>query len=89
MRKAGEPLNAGKAAEPTGRGFFQVNSQGGAEPCPFSPYSDLNIRDASLKDALSSPLFTAPKSGDILSDGHMGGCVLYEKRDQAEKIINV
>lgn len=71
-----------------GRGFFHINSHGGAEPCPFSPYSDLNIRDSSLKDALSSPLFTALKSGDILSDNHIGGCVLYEKREQVEKIIN-
>ena len=24
-----------------GRGFFHINSHGGAEPCPFSPYSEL------------------------------------------------
>ena len=24
-----------------GRGFFHINSHGGAEPCPFSPFSDL------------------------------------------------
>ena len=24
-----------------GRGFFHINSHGGAEPCPFSPYSDV------------------------------------------------
>ena len=71
-----------------GRGFFHINSHGGAEPCPFSPYSDLNIRDSSLKDALSSPLFTALRKGNILSDNHIGGCVLYEKREQVEKIIN-
>ena len=71
-----------------GRGFFHINSHGGAEPCPFSPYSDLNIRDSSLKDALSSPLFTTLQSGNILSDNHIGGCVLYEKREQVEKIVN-
>ena len=26
-----------------GRGFFHINSHGGAEPCPFSPYSDVNV----------------------------------------------
>ncbi len=71
-----------------GRGFFHINSHGGAEPCPFSPYSDVNIRDASLKDALRSPLFMALQSGDILLDDHDGGCVLYEKRDLVESIIN-
>ena len=27
-----------------GRGFFHINSQGGAEPSPFSPYSDGSLR---------------------------------------------
>lgn len=26
-----------------GRGFLHINSHGGAEPCPFSPYSDVNV----------------------------------------------
>ncbi len=34
-----------------GRGFFHINSHGGAEPCPFSPYSDINVRDTSLREA--------------------------------------
>ena len=71
-----------------GRGFFHINSHGGAEPCPFSPYSDVNVRNSSLKQALHSPLFMALQSGDILKDDHDGGCVLYEKREQVEKLIN-
>lgn len=70
-----------------GRGFFHINSHGGAEPCPFSPYSDVNIRDTSLREALHSPLFTALRSGDILMDDHEGGCVLFEKREQVEEIL--
>ena len=70
-----------------GRGFFHINSHGGAEPCPFSPYSDVNVRDTSLREALRSPLFTALRSGDILLDNHAGGCVLYEKRAQVEALI--
>ena len=70
-----------------GRGFFHINSHGGAEPCPFSPYSDINVRDTSLREALGSRLFTALRSGDILSGEHIGGCVLYEKRDQVERLM--
>lgn len=70
-----------------GRGFFHINSHGGAEPCPFSPYSDINVRNTSLRDAMHSPLFMALQSGDILMDDHDGGCVLYEKRELVEKII--
>lgn len=70
-----------------GRGFFHINSHGGAEPCPFSPYSDVNIRDKSLKDAMHSALFTALRSGDLLADDHNGGCVLYEKREQVRSLL--
>ena len=70
-----------------GRGFFHINSHGGAEPCPFSPYSDVNIRNTSLKDALHSPLFTALREGNILMDDHEGGCVLYEKRELVESLL--
>jgi MoaA/NifB/PqqE/SkfB family radical SAM enzyme len=70
-----------------GRGFFHINSHGGAEPCPFSPYSDVNIRNSSLREAMHSPLFMALRSGDILSDDHNGGCVLYEKRALVEQLM--
>lgn len=70
-----------------GRGFFHINSHGGAEPCPFSPYSDVNVRNSSLREAMHSPLFTALQSGDILLDDHEGGCVLYEKRELVEALI--
>jgi len=72
-----------------GRGFFHINSHGGAEPCPFSPYSDINVKDTSLKEALRSKLFTALRSSDILADDHKGGCVLNEKRDQVEALLGL
>lgn len=71
-----------------GRGFFHINSYGGAEPCPFSPYSDVNVRDKSLKEVMNSALFTALRSGDMLADDHRGGCVLYEKREQVQALVN-
>ena len=70
-----------------GRGFFHINSQGGAEPCPFSPYSDSSVRDSSLREAMRSPLFQALQSCGVLYDDHIGGCVLFEKRALVEKLI--
>ena len=70
-----------------GREFFHINSHGGAEPCPFSPYSDVNIRDTSLREAIASPLFRLLQEQGVLSGEHVGGCVLYEKREQVEKIV--
>lgn len=70
-----------------GRGFFHINSRGGAEPCPFSPYSDMNVRETSLRQVLKSPLFTALNESDVLKDDHRGGCVLFEKRAEVERLI--
>ena len=70
-----------------GRGFFHINSHGGAEPCPFSPYSDINVRDTSLREAMQSRLFRALRDGDFLDDEHVGGCVLFEKWEQVEAML--
>ena len=70
-----------------GRGFFHINSHGGAEPCPFSPYSDINVRDTSLREAMRSPLFLSLRNGDILLEEHGGGCVLFRKRQQVEALL--
>jgi MoaA/NifB/PqqE/SkfB family radical SAM enzyme len=70
-----------------GRGFFHINSHGGAEPCPFSPYSDINVKDTSLREAMNSRLFKALQNEGVLNDDHSGGCVLYEKRNEVETIL--
>ena len=71
-----------------GRGFFHINSHGGAEPCPFSPYSDVNVRQLGVRGALESPLFMALRDKGLLDNSHVGGCVLYEQRDKVEQIVD-
>ncbi|MFA7673137.1 MAG: radical SAM protein [Clostridia bacterium] len=71
-----------------GRGFFHINASGGAEPCPFSPYSDINIRNIPLIEALHSPLFRSLNEKGFLTGEHTGGCVLFEKKNDVEKIVD-
>ncbi len=70
-----------------GRGFFHINSHGGAEPCPFSPYSDINVRDTSLKEAMHSKLFKGLSENSLLIEEHSGGCVLFERKEEVEKLM--
>ena len=70
-----------------GRGFFHINSHGGAEPCPFSPYSDINVAETSLREAMNSGLFLALRENGHLLEDHVGGCVLYEKRALVEELL--
>lgn len=70
-----------------GRGFFHVNAHGGAEPCPFSPYSDTNVKDSSLREAMHSHLFESLRNEGYLMEDHAGGCILYDKRNQVEALL--
>ena len=69
-----------------GRGFFHINSHGGAEPCPFSPYSDVNVKETSLRAAMESGLFERIRDGGLLLEEHVGGCTLFERRSEVEAI---
>ncbi len=70
-----------------GRGFFHISASGNAEPCPFSPYSDLNLKDCTLLEALNSPLFEALKNTGILEEEHSGGCTLFARRSEVKELI--
>ncbi len=65
----------------SGRGFLHISSTGALEACPFAPYSDTNIKDMALKEALKSRLL-----GDIRDNHHLlnesrGGCALNENKE--------
>lgn len=66
-----------------GRGFFHINSNGGAEPCPFSPYSEINLKDHSLLTVLQSPFFAKVREISTAEAlGHKGGCTLFQHKDE-------
>ena len=71
-----------------GREFFHINSHGGAEPCPFSPYSDSNVKTTSLREAIRSRLFSALREEHVMEQAHVGGCVLFTQRDKVESILS-
>jgi MoaA/NifB/PqqE/SkfB family radical SAM enzyme len=71
-----------------GRGFFHISANGNAEPCPFSPYSDTNIKSVPLRDALQSPLFTKLRNDKTLLADHKGGCVLFDQVDHVKSLIS-
>lgn len=71
-----------------GRGFFHISPTGSAEPCPFSPYSDTNLKTSALKDALNSPLFQKLNLGGYLKGEHLGGCTLFNREEEIKAIVN-
>ena len=70
-----------------GRGFFHINAYGGAEPCPFSAYSDTSLKEVSLEEALQSPLFLKLQNSGTLTVEHTGGCVLFEQEETVKNFV--
>ncbi len=66
----------------SGRGFFHINPSGGAEPCPFSPYAQYNLKSCTILDVLKSQYFADLRAIAGNADTHMGGCTLFQHRDE-------
>ena len=70
-----------------GRGFFHISAEGDAEPCPFAPFSDINVRESSVREAIRSRLFARLDERDMLQEDHSGGCALAGKGVQVQELL--
>ncbi|MBU0710729.1 radical SAM protein [bacterium] len=71
----------------SGRGFVHVAPDGSLEPCPFAPYSDVSLRDLSLKDALKSRFLKTIRENRDKLDESNGGCALWVQREWVKSLI--
>lgn len=69
-----------------GRGFLHINPEGKVEACPFAPYSDTDLKDTTLKEALSSPLLKKIRENHHLLKETEGGCALWANREFVQKL---
>ena len=70
-----------------GRGFVHISAQGDLEPCPFAPYSDTNLRESSLKEALQSDFLKAVRENDHHLKETKGGCALWREREWLKSLL--
>lgn len=61
-----------------GRRYLHINAAGDVEPCVFAHYANVNIREASLLDALRSPLFMRYYEGQPFNDNLLKPCPILE-----------
>ena len=61
-----------------GRDYFHINPNGDVEPCVFIHYSDSNIREKTLIECLTSPLFMEYKEGQPFNCNHLMPCPMLE-----------
>ena len=70
-----------------GRYYLHINANGDAEPCAFIHYSDSNIRNKSLLDALRSPLFLSYKAHQPYNQNHLRPCPLLDNYGELALVV--
>ncbi|MBC7196717.1 MAG: radical SAM protein, partial [Deferribacterales bacterium] len=70
-----------------GRQYFHINAHGDVEPCAFVHYSDTNIKNISLVDALNSKIFKAYQSKQPFNDNHLRPCPILDNPDKIVEIV--
>ncbi len=70
-----------------GRGFIHISASGEVEPCPFAPFSDNNVKNVSLKEALSSEFLSAVRANHHLLKEGSGGCALWNNRQWLTELL--
>jgi len=71
-----------------GRSYLHINAAGDVEPCAFIHYSDVNIKDVSLVEALKSPLFAAYQAAQPFNENHLRPCPLLDNPEALRKIVH-
>lgn len=71
----------------SGRGFFHINSRGGAEPCPFSPFSARSLKTSSIAEVLHSSFFCELRELAANTEHQQGGCSLFGCEEQVQSLM--
>lgn len=70
-----------------GRRYLHINAKGDVEPCVFIHYSNVNIHDCTLLEALQSPLFMAYHDNQPFNENHLRPCPMLENPQRLRELI--
>ena len=70
-----------------GKNYLHINSNGDVEPCAFIHYSNVNIKDVSLIEALQSPLFKQYKKNQPFNENHLRPCPLLDNPEKLRQMV--
>ncbi|HIW48963.1 MAG TPA: radical SAM protein [Firmicutes bacterium] len=70
-----------------GRRYLHINAAGDVDPCVFIHYSNANINECSLLDALKSPIFMEYYKGQPFNDNMLRPCPMLENPDLLPEMV--
>ncbi|MBA1334254.1 MAG: Fe-S oxidoreductase [Firmicutes bacterium] len=72
-----------------GRRYLHINAGGDIEPCAFIHYSDSNIYQKTLLEALRSPLFMQYHKNQPFNENHLRPCPLLDNPGRLSRMVEV
>lgn len=70
-----------------GRNYLHINAKGDVEPCVFIHYSNCNIHEITLLDALKSPLFMAYHDNQPFNKNMLRPCPMLENPEALRSMV--
>lgn len=70
-----------------GRNYLHINANGDVEPCVFIHYSDSNIREKTLLEALQSPLFMQYHNNQPFNENMLRPCPMLENPEKLRTMV--
>ena len=70
-----------------GRRYLHINARGDVEPCVFIHYSNVNIHQSTLLDALKSPRFMAYPDGQPFNQNMLRPCPMLENPERLREMV--
>ncbi|MBA4348040.1 MAG: radical SAM protein [Clostridiales bacterium] len=70
-----------------GRGYLHISAGGEIEPCAFVHYSDSNIREKTLLEALRSPLFMQYHANQPFNENMLRPCPVLDNPDMLRDMV--
>ena len=70
-----------------GRRYLHINANGDVDPCVFIHYSDSNIREKTLLEALQSPMMMEYHNGQPFNDNMYKPCPMLENPEKLREMV--
>jgi MoaA/NifB/PqqE/SkfB family radical SAM enzyme len=72
-----------------GRKYFHINSKGDVEPCVFCHFAMHNIKDVSLREAITSPLFRRIREYQDKNKNLLRPCIIMDKPEVYREVCKI
>ena len=70
-----------------GKRYLHINANGDVDPCVFIHYSNANIRECTLLEALQSPIFMAYHDNMPFNDNMLRPCPMLENPERLRQMV--